>query len=163
VPLQIIWVGAIATPLLALVFMLDPTPDNIMTRPAKQFQSIVGSGSYLHVSIAIATIVMTVTAVFWFKYQQDALGMLQEARTMAFTTLVFSQIFYTCSLVRASVFANIPLMGVVSFLAIAQVAIVHLPAIGTFFATTPLSWTEWAIASLAATSIFWIEEILNAN
>ncbi|WP_019499911.1 cation transporting ATPase C-terminal domain-containing protein [Pseudanabaena sp. PCC 6802] len=162
VPLQIVWVGAIATPLLALVLMLDLTPTNIMTRHSKQFQSIWRS-NYLHVGIAIATIAMTVGAVFWFKYQQSASGMLQEARTMAFTTLVFSQIFYTCSLVRSSVFSNIPLMAIAAFLAIAQVAIINLPEMGELFATTPLSWTEWAIASLAATSIFWVEEILTSN
>jgi magnesium-transporting ATPase (P-type) len=162
VPLQIIWSSVIATPLLTLVFMCDPTPANIMTKHSKQFQSI-WHGKYLHLVIAIATIVMTVMAVFWFKYQQSDLNMLPEARTMAFTTLVFSQIFYTCSLVRKHVFSNIYLIAIISFLAITQAAIIHLQVIGAFFATTPLSWTEWAIASLAATSIFWVEEILNAN
>jgi magnesium-transporting ATPase (P-type) len=162
VPLQIIWIGAIATPLLALTFILEPTPANIMTRPARHFQSILRLGNYLRLGIAVSTLLIAVGAVFWFKYQGVS-ALLPVARTIAFTTLLFGQIFYTCSLFRTSIVTNLPLVAVGSFLIVAQAAMVSVPAIGEFFATTPLNFTEWAIAALAATSIFWVEELTKTN
>jgi magnesium-transporting ATPase (P-type) len=158
VPLQIIWSGAIATPLLALSFILEPTPTHIITRPARHFQSLLRFSSYLRLGTAISVLCLAVGAVFWFQYRGISVQ-LPEARTMGFTTLLLGQIFYACSLCRTSIITNLPLIAVTVFLIAAQVAIDNLPIIGEFFATVTLDPTQWAIAALAATSVFWVEEL----
>ncbi|NKB17160.1 MAG: hypothetical protein HC770_01965 [Pseudanabaena sp. CRU_2_10] len=162
VPLQIIWIGAIATPLLALPFILEPTPTNILTRPAKQFQSIWRFSSYLRLGTAISVLCLAVGAVFWFQYRGVS-AQLPEARTISFTTLLLGQIFYAYSLCRTSIITNLPLITVTVFLIAAQAAIVNIPIIGEFFATVPLDPIEWAIAALAATSVFWVEELTKTS
>ena len=162
VPLQIIWIGAIATPLLALPFILEPTPTNILTRPAKQFQSIWRFSSYLRLGTAISVLCLAVGAVFWFQYRGVS-AQLPEARTISFTTLLLGQIFYAYSLCRTSIITNLPLITVTAFLIAAQAAIVNIPIIGEFFATVPLDPIEWAIAALAATSVFWVEELTKTS
>ncbi len=162
VPLQIIWIGAIAIPLLALTFILEPTPTNILTRPAKQFQSIFRFSSYLHLGTAISMLCLAVGAIFWFQYRGISVQ-LPEARTMAFTTLLLAQIIYACSLCRTSIITNLPLIAVAAFLIAAQAAIVNIPIVGEFFATVPLDPTQWAIAALAATSVFWVEELTKSS
>jgi magnesium-transporting ATPase (P-type) len=156
--LQIIWSGAIATPLLALTFILEPTPPNILTRPARHFQSILRFSSYLRLGTAISVLCLAVGAVFWFQYRGISVQ-LPVARTIAFTTLLLGQVFYACSLCRTSLITNLPLIAVSAFLIAAQAAIVHIPIVGEFFATVPLDATQWAIAALAATSVFWVEEL----
>jgi magnesium-transporting ATPase (P-type) len=158
VPLQIIWSGAIATPLLALPFILEPTPTHIVTRPAKHFQSLLRFSSYLRLGTAISVLGLAVGAVFWFQYRGISVQ-LPEAQTMGFTTLLLGQIFYACSLCRTSIVTNLPLIAIAAFLIAAQAAIVNIPIVGEFFATVPLDPTQWAIAALAATSVFWVEEL----
>jgi magnesium-transporting ATPase (P-type) len=158
VPLQIIWSGAIATPLIALTFILEPTPTNIITRPTRHFQSILRFSSYLRLGTAISVLCLAVGAVFWFQYRGISVQ-LPVARTIAFTTLLLGQIFYACSLCRTSIITNLPLIAVTAFLIAAQTAIVNIPIVGEFFATVPLDATQWAIAALAATSVFWVEEL----
>lgn len=158
VPLQIIWTGAIATPLLGLPFILEPTPTHIITRPARQFQSILRFSSYLRLCTAIVFLCLAVGAIFWFQYRGISIQ-LAEARTMAFTTLLLGQIFYTYSLCRTSIVTNLPLIAITAFLIAAQTAIVNIPLVSEFFATVPLDSTQWAIAALAATSVFWVEEL----
>lgn len=158
VPLQIIWSSAIATPLLALTFILEPTPTNILTRPARQFQSILRFSSYLRLGTAIAILCVAVGAVFWFQYRGISVQ-IPEARTMGFTTFFLGQIFYACSLHRNSIITNLPLIAVTMSLIATQATIINIPFIGEFFATVPLDPTHWAIAALAATSVFWVEEL----
>jgi magnesium-transporting ATPase (P-type) len=162
IPLQIIWSGAIATPLLALTFILEPTSTNIITRPARQFQSILRFSSYLRLGIAIFVLCLAVGAVFWFQYRGISVQ-LPEARTTAFTTLLLGQIFYACSLCRTSIITNLPLITVIAFLIAAQAAIVNISIVGEVFATVPLDPTQWAIAALAATSVFWVEELIKPS
>ncbi len=162
VPLQILWVGSIVTPLVAFPLIVEPVASNIMSQPAYRFQTMFRHGNYLRLGLAVLAVAIAVSVVFWLKYQGVS-SALAQARTMAFTTLVLSQLFHAGSLCRRSLLKNLTLTICLIVVSIAQLAIVQVPAIGEFFATVPLNYIEWSIATLAATPVFWLQEFLRTS
>ncbi|AFY70802.1 E1-E2 ATPase-associated domain protein [Thalassoporum mexicanum PCC 7367] len=162
VPLEILWIGAIVTPALALPFMIEPGLNNIMAQPAAKFQSISRPGNLIRFGAASLTTTIAVIAVFALKYQGLAAS-LAQARTMGFTTLVFAQGFFAFGLCRRSLLKNIVLVVIMAILVVVQIAFVEVNFLGELMGTVPLTYTEWAIAALAATSVFWVYELLRTN
>jgi magnesium-transporting ATPase (P-type) len=161
-PLQMLWVGAIASPLVAMPLLLEPTAVELIQQPAYRFQSMLRRSNYLRLFLAVATMATAVNLVFWLKYQNDP-ALLVQGRTMAFVTLTFSQALHTCALARQSLFQNLPLAIAVAVVTILQVIFVQIVFMGEFMGTLPLSLTEWAIASLAATAVFWVQELVKGH
>jgi magnesium-transporting ATPase (P-type) len=162
VPLEILWFGAIVTPTLAVPFIIEPGLNRIMSQPAAEFQSISSPGNLLKFAAACLTMAIAVILVFWFKYQ-GAAASLAQARSMAFTTLVFAQGFFAFSLCRRSLLKNVVLVVIMAILVVTQIAFVEINLLGEIMGTVPLTYTEWAIAALAATSVFWVYELLRTN
>jgi magnesium-transporting ATPase (P-type) len=91
-------------------------------------------------------------------------GNIDEARTMAFTTLVFAQLF-NCFNARSDrtsafrrLFTNRFLWGAVALSALLQVAVVELPFLNHGFDTTPLGPREWLICVGLASVVLWAAE-----
>ncbi len=162
ISLEILWVGAIIAPLVAFPLIVEPAAKNIMAQPAKRFQTILNSGNFYRWLLAVAVMTATVSVVFWLKYQGVA-SALAPARTMAFTTLVLSQAFQAVGLYRRSLIKNLPMLVTLGIVAIAQILIVQVNILGELLGTVPLNSIEWAIAGLAATSIFWFQELFATN
>lgn len=161
-PLQLIWVGAIATPLVAFPLILEPTHENLLLQPAYRFQTMLRPSNYLRILLAVTATITAISAVFWLKYQGQA-ALFSEARSMAFITLGFSQIFHACAIARRSVFGNLPLLLSISFVSICQIVFVQFPWFSDLMATIPLSGIEWAIAILSATAVFWVQELIKTG
>ena len=92
-------------------------------------------------------------------------GGIDEARTMAFTTLVFSQLF-NCFNARSDrtsafshLFTNRWLWGAVALSALLQVAVVELPFLNDAFSTAPLSLGDWLICIGLASIVLWADEL----
>jgi magnesium-transporting ATPase (P-type) len=117
------------------------------------------SSNYIRISLAVFATVTAVCLVFSLKYQGQA-ALLSQARTMAFVTLGFSQIFHACAIARQSIFQNLPLLLGVSAIALCQVLFVQVPWFSDILLTVPLNGVEWAIAILSATAVFWVQELL---
>ncbi|PZU96123.1 MAG: hypothetical protein DCE90_10250 [Pseudanabaena sp.] len=158
-PLQLLWIGAIVTPILAFPLVLEPTHESLLFQPAHRFQTILRSSNYLRIVLAVVATITAVSIVFWMKYQGQA-AMLSQARSMAFVTLGFSQVFHACAIARHSVLSNLPLLLGISFISVFQIIFVQVPWFGELMATVPLNSLEWAIAILTATSSFWVQELI---
>jgi magnesium-transporting ATPase (P-type) len=92
-------------------------------------------------------------------------GTIDEARTMAFTTLVVAQLF-NCFNARSDrtsafthLFTNRLLWGAIALSAALQVAVVQLPFLNHAFDTTPLSLDEWLICVGLASVVLWADEV----
>jgi magnesium-transporting ATPase (P-type) len=158
-PLQLIWIGAIATPIVAIPLVMEPTHQQLLQQPAHRFQSMLRPSNYIRISLAVFATVASVSLVFGLKYQGQA-ALLSQARTMAFVTLGFSQIFHACAIARQSIFQNMPLLLGVAAIALLQILFVQVPWFGDILLTVPLNGIEWAIAILSATAVFWIQELI---
>jgi magnesium-transporting ATPase (P-type) len=161
-PLQLIWVGAIATPLVAFPLILEPTHKSLLFQPVHRFQTMLRPSNYLRILLAVTATITAISVVFWMKYQGQA-SMFSQARSMAFVTLGFSQIFHACAIARQSLFSNLPLLFGISFISVCQIAFVQVPWFGELMVTVPLNGIEWAIALLSATAVFWVQELIKTS
>jgi magnesium-transporting ATPase (P-type) len=91
-------------------------------------------------------------------------GGIDEARTMAFTTLVLAQLF-NCFNARSDrdsafhrLFTNPWLWGAIALSAVLQIAVVHAPFMNEAFDTTPLDAGDWLICIALASVVLWAVE-----
>jgi magnesium-transporting ATPase (P-type) len=91
-------------------------------------------------------------------------GEIDEARTMAFTTLVLAQLFncFNARSDRASafrhLFTNRVLWGAIAISAALQVAVVQMQFLNEAFSTTPLAFGDWMICIGLASIVLWADE-----
>lgn len=161
-PLQLIWVGAIATPIVSFPLVLEPTHESLLFQPARRFQTMLRPSNYLRILLAVTATITAISLVFWLKYQGQA-AMFSQARSMAFITLVFSQVFHACAIARQGVLRNLPLLLGISLIAVCQVVFVQIPWFSEIMSTVPLNGIEWTIAVLSATAVFWVQELIKTS
>ncbi|MTI79791.1 MAG: calcium-transporting P-type ATPase, PMR1-type [Firmicutes bacterium] len=152
-PIQILWMNLVTDGLPAMALGVDTTDKDIMNRPPRHPQEsvfshglswrILGSGTV----IALGTLVAFCLGLVW---ENEAL-----ARTMAFNTLVFFQLFYVfvCRSERHSIldvgfFTNPHLLVAVAISAVLQLMVVYVPFLQPIFKTVPLQPIHW-VAVLA--------------
>lgn len=149
-PIQILWMNLVTDGLPAMALGVDPADRDIMNRPPRHPQEsifshglgwhILGSG----VIIAFGTLSAFCLGLAW--------GNEELARTMAFNTLVFFQLFYVfvCrsehhSLLEIGLFTNPHLMLAVGLSAALQLMVVYVPFFQPIFKTVPLTPMHWAV------------------
>jgi len=152
-PLQIIWLGAIASPILSSCFVVEPISADF-TKTAK-------STTLNFLPLAIATLATTgsTLALFLLKYQGQPEALV-SARTMAYTTFFLSQGFHAIALSRTSMLEHWILPLSVAGLAAAQVLLVQFAVFADAMGTVPLSLADWLIVTFASTSVLWAQEIM---
>jgi Ca2+-transporting ATPase len=151
-PIQLLWMNLMTDGLPAMALAADPTDPEAMSRPPRRPDEgvfahglglkIIAQGAF----IGLCTIACYILAGL-------ALGHdLPTARTMAFCTLVMSQLIYVfhCRSERHSASevglgSNRLLVAAVAVSVALQVAGVQLPVGHTYLGTRPLSLIDWAL------------------
>ncbi|AZO95198.1 calcium-translocating P-type ATPase, SERCA-type [Halocella sp. SP3-1] len=151
-PIQILWVNLVTDGLPALALGMDNDSDDVMEKPPRDpEESILAGGMVAHlVSQGSLIGISTMTAFLIAIYH---LGVdLNTARTMAFSTLVFSQLFFVFScrsedyaFWQLSPFSNIYLLGAVLLSSIMQLGVIYSPFLSRFFKTSILNIEQWII------------------
>ena len=149
--IQILWVNLVTDGLPAMALGVDKAEPGIMNRPPRApGESIFARGLAKKILIrgtiiGLGTLFVFVTALFM---GVSILG----ARTMAFTTLVFSQLFHVfeCrseerSIFEIPLFSNLYLIGAVTISTIMQLCVVYLEPLQAIFKTTPLVGWQWVL------------------
>ena len=166
---QILWINLLTDSAPALAMGVDPTSDDVMRRKPRKLTDRVIDGE-MWLSIFVIGLVMAIATLAALDYKlagglfgQD--GTIEAARTMAFTTLVFAQLFNTfnCRSDEVSafnhLFTNKWLWGAIGLSILLQIAVVHLPFLNSAFGTTPLSLTDWLVCTGLASFVLWADEI----
>ena len=90
---------------------------------------------------------------------------LANARTAAFTVLVFAQLF-NCFNARSDsasafrhLFVNPWLWGAVALSVLLQIAVVHVGFLNTAFGTVPLTLDQWLVCVAMASAVLWLQEL----
>ena len=165
---QILWINLLTDSAPALALGVDPPPDDVMARPPRRLTDRI-IDARMWAGIAWVGLVMaTVTLVALDLRLEGGIfggsGGIEEARTMAFTTLVLAQLF-NCFNARSDttsvfhhLFTNRLLWAAIAFSVLMQIAVVHLPILNDAFDTTPLSAGDWLLCTSLASIVLWADE-----
>jgi magnesium-transporting ATPase (P-type) len=165
---QILWINLLTDSAPALALGMDPPPDDVMRRPPRGLGDRVIDRD-MWIGIVYVGIVMAVVTLAALDLRLDGgllggSGEVEEARTMAFTTLVLAQLFncFNARSERTSAFhrliTNRFLWGAVALSLALQVAVVQTPFLNEAFATTPLSLGDWLVCAALASGVLWAVE-----
>ncbi|MCO5100708.1 MAG: cation-translocating P-type ATPase [Burkholderiaceae bacterium] len=169
---QILWINLITDSGPALAMGIDPAIGDPMARAprrpgervidARMWASVLGVGAVM----AAATL-LTLDAYLpggWIEGERD----LSNARTAAFTTLVFAQLFNCLNARSASgsafrhLFVNRWLWAAIALSVLLQVACVELAPMNAAFGTVPLTSGQWLFCAAMASVVLWFSELAKA-
>ncbi len=165
---QILWINMLTDTGPALALGLDPPPNDVMKHPPRRLDERVVDPEMIR-GIGLVGLVMALVSLFALDLKLpggfvDGSGTIDEARTMAFTTLVLAQL-YNCLNARSEtvsafqqLFTNRWLWGAIAVSLALQVAVVHVPILNDGFRTVPLSASEWLICAALASVVLWVDE-----
>ncbi len=149
-PIQILWMNLVTDGLPAIALGVDPPHDDVMHRPPRRAdESIFARGLYQKILVRGTLISLCTVAVFIVALMVKPTN-LEWAQTMAFTTLVMSQLFYVfqCrseyqSVFEIGLFTNRYLVAAVGISAAMHILVIYWPVTHHIFHTVPLSLTDW--------------------
>ncbi len=166
---QILWINLLTDTAPALAMGVEPPPGDVMLRPPRRLTDRVIDRE-MWIGIAWVGLVMAIATLATLDLGLPGgllpgSGSIEEARTMAFTTLVLAQLF-NCfnarsdrSSARRGLFTNGWLWGAVGLSVLLQAAVVHVPWLNQAFDTVPLSAGQWSICTALASSVLWAVEL----
>jgi P-type Ca2+ transporter type 2C len=154
--IQILWVNLVTDGLPAMALGVDGMDKDIMNRPPRTpGESIFARGLARKIAIrgtmiGLGTLIVFIAGLF---LGVNMLG----ARTMAFTTLVFSQLFHVfdCKsesrgIFEVGIFSNPYLVAAVAISTLMQLSVIYLPPLQVIFKTAPLVGWQWGLILLVA-------------
>lgn len=166
---QILWINLLTDSGPALALGVEPPDHAVMTQPPRPPQERVITGA-MWWDIGFVGLVMGIGTLLVLDLALPngllaGSGSLTYAHTMAFTTLVFFQLFnvFNARFLRLSAFhlllSNRWLWLAVGLSLLLQIAVIYLPPLQRAFDTVPLSLTDWLICAGVGSSVLWLSEI----
>jgi len=165
---QILWINLITDSAPALAMGVDPETEDVMTRaPRRRDERVIDARMWIGV-LGVGAVMAAVTLLTLDLHLPGGLiegtQDLANARTAAFTTLVFAQLF-NCFNARSDsvsafrhLFVNAWLWGAIALSVGLQVAVVHVGFLNTAFGTVPLHPGQWALCVAMASAVLWFDE-----
>jgi P-type Ca2+ transporter type 2C len=165
---QILWINLLTDGAPALALGMDPPPDDVMERPPRRLTDRVIDAEMWIGILWVGAVMAAVTLIALDLRLPGGIvgnsGNVTEARTMAFTTLVFAQLF-NCFNARSDrtsafhrLFTNRFLWAAIALSALLQIAVVQLSFLHNAFDTTPLGAEEWLVCVSLASVVLWADE-----
>ncbi len=152
VPIQILWMNLVTDGLPAIALSVDPgDPDTMERSPRPPEEGVFARGLHLRIALQGLLIGLSTLTVFALELFLGS-GMLKAAQTMAFTTLVMSQLLYVFQcrseqhrVWELGVFSNPWLAGAVAMSALMQLGVLYISILQPVFNTVPLTIGQWAV------------------
>jgi magnesium-transporting ATPase (P-type) len=166
---QILWINLLTDSAPALALGVDPPPEDVMRRrPRGLGDRVIDRDMWIGIVYVGLVMAVVTLAALDLRLEGGLLGGsggVEEARTMAFTTLVLAQLF-NCFNARSErtsafhrLFTNRFLWGAVALSLALQLAVVQAPFLNDACATTPLSAGEWLVCAGLASVVLWAVEL----
>lgn len=153
-PIQILWVNLVTDGLPAIALGMEPAEPGIMIRPPRPPREGIFSRG-LGLKIIFQGLIIGGTTLLIYIYQLKSGAGMEQARTAAFATLVFAQLFFVfqCRAEQRVIFqidllGNKYLLGAVLISAVMQILVMTVPWLQSIFYTTALREQDWLIIIL---------------
>jgi Ca2+-transporting ATPase len=165
-PIHALWLNLVTDGTMGTTLAFEPSHGHeIEEKPRKKKEPIINKEV---VPFLIINVVLMATATIFF-FSQELNSGIDKARTVAFSLMVFFQLFNVFNMrsIRQSIF-NIGFFSnyyvIFGFLAsvILQVAVLYIPFFRQAFQFVPLNFREWLIVILISSSVLWFGEIYKA-
>ena len=165
-PVQLLWINLVTDGLPALALGVDPFPKDVMERPPRDPKENVLSRDVLFFIVIIAAILTVGTlGIFALELQEHA-GDIPRARSVAFTTIVFFELFLVFSirhprktLWSVGILSNKMLLLAVAISAGLQIAVIQLPIFEGVFDTRALDVLDWIQTFVVGFTAFLFVEV----
>ena len=168
---QILWINLLTDSLPALSLGVDPAPRDVMRERPRKLTDKVIDGRMWSTILFVGT-VMALASLIGFDWFYPG-GLIDgphttdeaHARTVAFTVLVFAQLFnvLNCRHERTSAFVDLFrnrwMWGAIALSVVLQVLVIGVPLLNQAFGTVPLDPEQWLIAILLASSVLLLDEL----
>ena len=159
IPAQLLWLNLVTNGLQDVALAFEPAEPGVLARPPRR----PGGGVLdraLWERVGIAGVVMGLGMLLMFRWELDATGSLESARTVALTTMVVFQVFQagntrseTESVLRRSPFSN-PFLLIATVAALSvHIAALYLPVTQYVLRVEPIGLDAWIGIVAMATSI----------
>jgi len=166
---QILWINLITDSGPALAMGIEPETEDVMARrPRARGERIVNArmvAEVLQVGLVMAIATLLTLDMYLPGGLIEGTHSLDNARTAAFTTLVFAQLF-NCFNARSEassafrhLFVNRWLWGAIALAILLQVAVVHVGLLNVAFHTVPLDAGQWLTCAAMASTVLWYDEL----
>ncbi|WP_371177398.1 cation-translocating P-type ATPase [Buchananella felis] len=169
---QILWINLITDSGPALAMGVDPATGDLMGRgPRRTTDRIIDKrmwGGILGVGAVMAAVTLLTFDYFLPGGLFAGTDSVEVARTAAFTTLVFAQLFNTFNSrsdelsAFTRIFTNGWLWASLALGVVLQWAVVELPFFQAAFSTAALDLRHWAISVGMASVVLWYDELRKA-
>lgn len=150
-PIQILWINIIMDGPPAQSLGVEPAEANVMER-APTSGNIIPKRNLI--KIAIAGIVMSAGTLLLYFYELSAGASVITAMTVAFTVFVMYQIFNVFNCKAKGRVPNKTLIIAVGASLLLQICVIYIPYLQGIFKTTSISYVEWALILVVASTIF---------
>jgi magnesium-transporting ATPase (P-type) len=166
---QILWINLVTDAGPALALGVDPQTDDVMGRnPRRLTQRVIDGRMWADVvGTGFVMAALTLFTLDWYLPGGlfDGTRDLDNARTAAFTVLVFAQLF-NCLNARSEetsalrhVFVNPWLWGAIGISLLLQIAVVNAPLLNVAFGTVPLQLEQWLSCVAIGSVVLWAGEL----
>lgn len=157
-PLQLLWLNLLTDGLLGIGLGVEPAERGVMKRkPFSPNASIFSGGmggQIVRAGFVIGAVALGMGAYHFFTGHDDW-------QTMMFTTLAFAQVWQALgtrtgseSVFKVGLFGNLPLLGLMTFVAVAQLAAMYVPALQNFLRASPLTAQDLFLCLAASSLVF---------
>ena len=166
---QLLWINLVTDGAPALALGADPADVGLMTKPPRPRGEGVITRSMWAGMVFVGLIMAAGTLLVLDASLPGGLiegaGNIRYAQTMAFTTLVFFSLF-TVFNARSDeqsafigLFSNKWLWGAVLSSLVLQAAVIYIPFLQQAFSTVSLSFEDWLVCAMVASSVLWLREL----
>jgi Ca2+-transporting ATPase len=164
---QFLWINLVTDGAPALALGVDPADEGVMTEPPRaRSEGVITRGMWAGIFF-VGAIMSAGTLLILDASLPGGLiegsGTMRYAQTMAFTTLVFFNLFNVFNArsdeqsAFVALFSNHWLWGAV--LLSLQLAIIYIPFLQQAFSTVGLSAGDWLFCLVVASSVLWLREL----
>ena len=163
--LMVLWINLVSDGIPALALGVEPPEPDIMERkPRSREESFFADR--LGARILVRGLTLGWLSYFMFDFALDRGASLAYAETLAFTTLIFAQLWHVfdarsfASIYTTNPFSNRYLVLAVGVSALLSIAVIYLPIGNTVFGTAPLTGKHLLmVVSIAALPTFVLSAI----
>jgi len=151
-PIQLLWLNLITDGAPALALGMEKgDPDIMVQSPRPPDEPVINRPMRIRIGVQTLAIAGVTLAAYWLGIKLFP-GVPEEAKTMAFVTLSFSELLRAFTarserypLHKIGLFSNTWMFYAVASSLLLLLAVIYVPFLQTIFNTVSLGWAEWQI------------------